>query len=124
MFYNSGLQVTQNLIGCLKNVYVNDVSLVYEMKHGNARVIHSSGSNLQYTDSGSSKPQYGCHAVDNIPISFPKSGTQIMLDIPLGTDLQVKFGFRTVRDSALIFYAEVISLEDYEIGFFEVNTSS
>ncbi|XP_052058141.1 axotactin-like isoform X6 [Mytilus californianus] len=105
-----GLQVTQNFVGCLKNVYVDDVSLVYEMKHGNDRVIHSGGH----------KPYYGCHKTEDIPISFPKSGTMIVLDTPSNTDLQVEFGFRTVRDVAIIFYAQTISTLGYGIGFFEI----
>ncbi|XP_063434354.1 axotactin-like isoform X5 [Mytilus trossulus] len=105
-----GLQVTQNFVGCLKNVYVDDVSLVYEMKHGNDRVIHSGGH----------KPYYGCHKTEDVPISFPKSGTMIVLDTPSNTDLQVEFGFRTVRDVAIIFYAQTISSLGYGIGFFEI----
>ncbi|XP_071177619.1 axotactin-like isoform X4 [Mytilus edulis] len=105
-----GLQVTQNFVGCLKNVYVDDVSLVYEMKHDNDRVIHSGGH----------KPYYGCHKTEDVPISFPKSGTMIVLDTPSNTDLQVEFGFRTVRDVAIIFYAQTISSLGYGIGFFEI----
>lgn len=86
------------------------MSLVYEMKHGNDQVIHSGGH----------KPYYGCHKVDNIPLSFPQSDTMIVLDTPSRKDLQVMFGFRTVRDTAIIFYARVISLEDFGIGYFEV----
>ena len=102
--------MTQNFVGCLKNVYVDDVSLVYEMKHGNNQVIHS----------GSHQPQYGCHQVEDIPMSFPRPGTMIVLDTPSDTDLQVQFGFRTVRDVAIILHAQVISVDGYGIGYIEV----
>ncbi|WAR24366.1 CTP5A-like protein [Mya arenaria] len=112
-----GLQVTQNFVGCFKNIYINDVSVLYEMAKGSNRVKYNGGGSMQ--------PHYSCKEVVNIPISFPTAASMLTLDSTndMKDDFEIEFDFKTVRSEAVLLY---LSLQDtdtafeYNFGFVEV----
>ncbi|XP_070194668.1 axotactin-like isoform X2 [Littorina saxatilis] len=95
-----GLPVTRNLVGCMKNVYYNDYSLLYEL---------SSDTNI-CTYHGGESPTFGCSPVQDIPISFPNSASMLRWSLgATGENLTVDFQFRTVREDGILFYLELLS---------------
>lgn len=112
-----GLQVTQNFVGCLKNVYINEVSILYQMQQGSPRAKYNGG--------GSTYPHYLCEEVVNIPISFPSAASMLILNIEedMKDDFEIEFDFKTVRSEAILFYADVIETDtsiEYVFGYIEV----
>ncbi|KAK7508430.1 hypothetical protein BaRGS_00000669, partial [Batillaria attramentaria] len=109
-----GLPVTRNFIGCMKNVYFNDQSVLYKLS--------SSGASTHYH--GGEKPTFGCSPVQDIPISFPNSASMLRRQAgPRGENLTVEFNFRTVRKNSIMFYVELLSRRDgggYDYGVMEV----
>ncbi|KAK3599841.1 hypothetical protein CHS0354_022411 [Potamilus streckersoni] len=112
-----GLQVTNNFVGCLKNVYINDVSVLYALSDKDRRA--------QYHGGRAGTPHYTCEEVINIPISFPEANAMLLLDSDLETryTLDVEFDFRTVRYDAILFYAELLDrdiINGNDYGYVEV----
>ncbi|XP_021379816.1 contactin-associated protein-like 2 isoform X2 [Mizuhopecten yessoensis] len=105
-----GLQVTQNFVGCLKNVYVNDISLLPRLVEEDPRTQLKGGT----------MPQQGCRKVKDIPMTFPKSGTMLLFDGYGGQDLTVELEFRTVRQDAVLLYFNLLSPGNVDTGNLEV----
>lgn len=109
--------MTQNFVGCLKNVYVNEVSVLYERSKNDLSVMYHGGTLTQ--------PKYTCEEVVNIPISFPTAAAMLKLDTTeeMKTDFQIEFDFKTVRSEALILYMglkDVDSAVEFNFGYVEV----
>lgn len=112
----SGLQVRQNFVGCLKNVYVNDHSILYDLRN------NISTSNLH----GNTEIQYGCHRVSNISLTFPRSKSILFLSGYYDSLFNVQFDFRTVRETALLLYLKIQTIDSFGYsakGFVEVKFS-
>nr|XP_022313523.1 contactin-associated protein-like 5 isoform X4 [Crassostrea virginica] len=108
-----GLQVRQNFVGCLKNVYINDHSVLYELRNNH------SFSQLH----GNTDIRYGCHRVANISLTFPKSKSFLYLSGYSDRTFSVQFDFRTVRETAILLSAKINTVDSfgYQVkGFFEV----
>ncbi|XP_050401820.2 axotactin isoform X2 [Patella vulgata] len=108
-----GLQITQSFVGCLRNVYFNDVSVLYNLKSGK--------KNCEYQ--GGRSAQYGCDPIQEIPITFPMAGSMLRWDVPKNDNLSVSFRFRTVREMAILFSVELLARDGfggYEYGYLEV----
>ncbi|XP_033739181.1 uncharacterized protein LOC117326534 [Pecten maximus] len=105
-----GLQVTQNFVGCLKNVYVNEISVLHRLV----------GGDPQTQLKGGTMPQQGCRKVQDIPMTFPKSGTMLLFDGYGGQDLTVELEFRTVRQDAVLLYFNLLSPGNIDTGNLEV----
>lgn len=112
MLPSVGLQVTQNFVGCLKNVYVNDISVLHQLVSGDTQ------SRLN----GGTAPQEGCQPVTNIAMTFPKSGTMLLFDGYGGQDLAVELEFRTVKRDAVLLYFNLLSPGYVDTGNLEVCT--
>lgn len=89
-----GLKVTQNFIGCLQNIYFNDVSVLYDLKHGNGSTQYHGGPNVQY----------GCEPIQNTPLSFPRIGTLLSLNLTDKYNLELQMQFRTIQETAILLY--------------------
>nr|XP_034312115.1 contactin-associated protein-like 5 isoform X6 [Crassostrea gigas] len=108
-----GLQVRQNFVGCLKNVYVNDRSILYDLRS------NISTSTLH----GNTEVQYGCHRVSNISLTFPRSKSILYLSGYYDSVFNVQFDFRTVRETALLLYLKIQTIDSFGYpakGFVEV----
>lgn len=109
----SGLQVRQNFVGCLKNVYVNDRSILNDLRS------NISTSTLH----GNTEVQYGCHRVSNISLTFPRSKSILYLSGYYDSVFNVQFDFRTVRETALLLYLKIQTIDSFGYpakGFVEV----
>lgn len=109
----SGLQVRQNFVGCLKNVYVNDRSILYDLRS------NISKSSLH----GNTEVQYGCHRVSNISLTFPRSKSILYLSGYYDSVFNVQFDFRTVRETSLLLYLKIQTIDSFGYpakGFVEV----
>lgn len=112
-----GLQVTQNFVGCLKNVYVNEVSALHEMYKQNPRVVYHGG--------GSTQPEFSCKEVVNIPISFPTSASRLYIEATetMTKSFEIEFDFKSVRKDAVLIYLSLQDMDtsvEYNFGFVEV----
>ncbi|KAL4235944.1 hypothetical protein ACF0H5_004332 [Mactra antiquata] len=112
-----GLQVTQNFVGCVKNIYVNEISVLYELEQHSKKV--------QYHGGGSTRPEHSCHEVINIPISFPTSASMLKIEATedMAQDFEIEFDFKTVRSEAILFYASIEDTDhsrEYNLGYIEV----
>ncbi|KAL5016977.1 hypothetical protein ScPMuIL_006566 [Solemya velum] len=108
-----GLQVTTNFLGCLRNVYVNDISVLHGLKTGDSRCHHNGGVG----------PKFGCHTIRDIPVSFPKHATMMRLKEDVSSYLELSLEFRTVRSDAVVFYIDLVvaNFDDgYDFGYIEV----
>jgi hypothetical protein len=113
----SGLQVTQNFVGCLKNVYINEVSVLHQMVENNPAVVYQGGGSMQ--------PEYTCTEVVNIPISFPTSASKLRITKTeeMSTNFEIEFDFKSVRKEAVLVYMDMEDKDyttGYHFGFIEV----
>jgi hypothetical protein len=105
--------VRQNFVGCMKNIYINDYSILYELRS------NISTSQLH----GSTEIQYGCHRVDNIPLTFPRSKSILYLSGYYDSTFSIQFDFRTVRETAILLSVKIQTIDSYGYpvkGYFEV----
>lgn len=112
----SGLPVTKNFIGCMKNVYFGDKSVLY--------LLSDNSQSCKYH--GGEKPSFGCKPYHDIPISFPTSASALGWSTDQRSEnLTVEFQFRTVRLNSIMFYVELLSRRDggegYDFGVLEVS---
>ncbi|KAJ8305373.1 hypothetical protein KUTeg_015918 [Tegillarca granosa] len=108
-----GLREKKNFVGCLKNIHVNEYSILYQMKAKNPRCQYSGGS----------KVVFGCRTVDNIPLSFQQSSSMLIVERDVGNYMKVHFDFKTVREEAILFYVDLITSDpnvSTDYGYLEV----
>ncbi|XP_041351941.1 contactin-associated protein-like 2 [Gigantopelta aegis] len=109
-----GLHVTQSFVGCLRNVYFNEVSVLFELSQSNAQCDYHGGL----------APLFTCQTLKEIPFSFPKSSSMLRWVTKRQQDLNIQLKFRTIRMDAILFYVQLISWKSegggYDFGYLEV----
>ena len=98
-------------------MYINEVSVLYQMEQSNPRVKYNGG--------GSTYPHYRCEEVVNIPISFPTAASMLVVktEEDMRLDFEIEFDFKTVRSEAILFYTDLIESDtsiEYNFGYMEV----
>lgn len=109
----SGMREKKNFVGCLKNIHVNEYSVLYQLKSENPQCQYSGGSNIVY----------GCRTVDNIPLSFQQSSSMLIVRRDVGNYMKVNFDFKTVREEAILFYVDLVTGDPnvtMDYGYLEV----
>lgn len=109
-----GLISNNNFAGSFKYVFYNDVSVLYELKKGNAKVHYI----------GVLKPEFVEKSVNVIPMTYPFATSHIWWPITdKETDeLNLKFDFKSSRSSAILAYSEVLTKEGP--GYWEIKLSN
>ncbi|XP_053393740.1 axotactin-like isoform X2 [Mercenaria mercenaria] len=112
-----GLQVTQNFVGCIKNVYINEVSILHQMQENNPAIVYQGGGSMQ--------PEYTCKEVVNIPISFPTSASKLSISSTddMKTNFEIEFDFKSVRTEAVLVFVSIDDTDHstgYHFGYIEV----
>ena len=109
-----GLHVTQSFVGCLRNVYFNEISVLYELSQGSPQCAYQGGLS----------PLFTCKALQEIPFSFPKSSSMLRWVTKRQQELSVQFKFRTIRMEAILFYVQLMSWKSegggFDFGYLEV----
>jgi hypothetical protein len=81
-----------NFVGCLKYVFFNDISILYELKKGNPKVHYI----------GVLEPEIRETDVDVIPITFPFPSSYIWWPNRQANNFTLKFGFKTSQSTAVL----------------------
>jgi hypothetical protein len=109
-----GLASNNNFAGSFRNVFYNDMSVLYELKKGNPKVHYI----------GVLKPEFVEAAVDVIPMTYPFATSHIWWPI---TDketnsLNLKFDFKSSKHAAVLAYSEVQTKEGP--GYWEIKLAT
>nr|CAD7256084.1 unnamed protein product [Timema shepardi] len=103
-----GLVSSNNFPGCLKYVFFNDVSVLYELQKASPKVHYH----------GVLRPELYETDVEVIPITFPFPASHIWWPSAKGQDLYLKFDFKSNRNMAVLVSSEVITAAGK--GYWEV----
>ena len=93
-----GLRSSNNFVGCLSEVYFNDVSILYKLRVNAPQALYHSIF----------RPEIGvCKDVPVVPITFPFRESKLTIDfssIPTAKKFNLKFDFKTRNASAVLAY--------------------
>ena len=104
-----GLTSKNNFAGVLKNVFFNDVSILYELKKGNPKVHYI----------GVLAEEFYEVDVEVIPLTFSYPRNHIWWPVEQSDGLNLKFDFKSSKGNAVLAYSEVRTSEGQ--GFWEVS---
>lgn len=107
-----GLASNNNFAGSFKYVFYNDISVLYELKRGNPKVHYI----------GVLSPEFIETDVDVIPITYPFATSHIWWPIKETNQMNVKFDFKSSRNTAILAYSEVQTKEGS--GYWEIRLST
>ncbi|CAH1775534.1 unnamed protein product [Owenia fusiformis] len=107
----SGVMTTPRtpFIGCLRNVYYNDISILEQVRLRNPS-----------SDYFGTKIQYGCQVIDDVSITFPSTKSMLKLPIDSLSVLQMSLEFRTLKSDGIMLYTEIKSIARPQLGHVEV----
>ncbi|XP_069674286.1 axotactin isoform X2 [Periplaneta americana] len=103
-----GLMSYNNFAGCLKYVFFNDISILYELKKGNPKVHYI----------GVLEPEIYETDVDVIPITFPFPSSYIWWPNSQSDNFTLKFAFKSNRSMAILASSPVTTATG--VGYWEV----
>uniref|UniRef100_A0A1I8N1M4 Laminin G domain protein n=1 Tax=Musca domestica TaxID=7370 RepID=A0A1I8N1M4_MUSDO len=107
-----GLASHNNFVGSLKNVYYNDVSILYELHRGNPKVHYHGVLEAEFQEND----------VNVIPITYPFATSHIWWPINHAEEFNIKFDFRSSRTSAILAYSDVTTQDGN--GFWEIRLAA
>lgn len=107
-----GLASNNNFAGSFKYVFYNDISILYELKKGNPKVHYI----------GVLSPEFKEKDVEVIPITYPFATSHIWWPIKEKNHMNVKFDFKSSRNTAILAYSEVQTKEG--LGYWEIRLST
>ncbi|XP_073839835.1 axotactin isoform X2 [Musca autumnalis] len=107
-----GLASHNNFVGSLKNVYYNDVSILYELHRGNPKVHYHGVLEAEFQEND----------VNVIPITYPFATSHIWWPINHAEEFNIKFDFRSSRTAAILAYSDVTTQDGN--GFWEIRLAA
>lgn len=109
-----GLASNNNFAGSFKYVFYNDISVLYELKKGNPKVHYI----------GSLKAEFAEKSVNVIPITYPFATSHIWWQLEDDHNLNLKFDFKSSKNSAILAYGVFKTIIDNINGYWELNLSN
>ncbi|XP_075160242.1 axotactin isoform X2 [Haematobia irritans] len=107
-----GLASHNNFVGSLKNVYYNDVSILYELHRGNPKVHYHGVLEAEFQE----------NEVNVIPITYPFATSHIWWPINHAEEFNIKFDFRSSRTAAILAYSDVTTKDGN--GYWEIRLAA
>lgn len=103
-----GLVSHNNFAGSLKRIFYNDVSILYELRKGNPKMHYIGVLEAEFVEAD----------VEVIPITYPFATSHIWWPISQADQLNIKFDFRSSRNTAVLAFSEVTTGDGN--GYWEV----
>lgn len=114
LLFIQGLRSSNNFVGCLSEVYFNDVSILQKLRVNSPQAFYHSIF----------RPEIGqCKDVPVVPITFPFQESKLSMNVrkvpPTEQKLQISLGFKTRNATAVLAHGTG-KTEDGSIGLWEV----
>ena len=115
---SQGLRSSNNFVGCLSEVYFNDVSILQKLRVNSPQALYHSIF----------RPEIGqCADVPVVPITFPFQESKLAISVqsvpPSDDKFYITFGFKTRNATAHLAYGTGLTA-DGSVGLWEVRTGS
>lgn len=113
--FATGLRSSNNFVGCLSEVYFNEVSILQKLRTNSPHALYHSIF----------RPEIGqCKDVPVVPITFPFQESKLSISLqmvpPTEQQLQINLGFKT-RNSTAVLAHGTGKTDDGNLGLWEVN---
>ncbi|XP_035227051.1 contactin-associated protein like 5-3-like, partial [Stegodyphus dumicola] len=92
-----GLKSKEKFIGCLRNFYFNDKSVLY--------ALYSGDNTARYYSRFAA--EYGCDLTNVIPVTFPLPESKLVLTMPSTVKLQLSLEFKTLQGNCVLASGEI-----------------
>lgn len=114
--FATGLRSSNNFVGCLSEVYFNDVSILQKLRTNSPHVLYHSIF----------RPEIGqCKDVPVVPITLPFQESKLAISLkmvpPTEQKLQINLGFKT-RNSTAVLAHGIGKTDDGNVGLWEVRS--
>lgn len=107
-----GLKSREKFIGCLKNFYFNDKSVLH--------ALYAEDNAARYYSMFAA--EYGCDPTNVIPMTFPLPESKLVLTMPSTTKLELSLEFKTLQTNCVLASGEIKT--ENGIGVWEVRCKS
>ncbi|XP_063236083.1 axotactin isoform X2 [Bacillus rossius redtenbacheri] len=112
MHSKRGLVSSNNFAGCMKYVFFNDVSVLYELKRGGPQVLYH----------GVLQPEFYDADVEVIPVTFAFPSSYIWWPSRSRSNFSLRFDFKTNRSTAVLMSSNVTT--SFGSGYWEVRVAA